>query len=854
MKAIKKIRTIIQTILLSVIFGLTIISCNNAPPINKPKEPTAKLLRNKIFKLADSLSTVAEFDKSNLFLQKFLTENDSLSVEDSLKIFNRIAMNFRKKGNYDGAFYYIRKAIFIGEKKYKNSVELSNSYYNIGLFFKDYTETDSSMKYLRKALTIRKHIFRKDNPLMGDVYNNMGVIFWLRSDYRQAEKYFRLALKLRKQRGRFDKSVGGTYVNLANLYRELKKFKQALAYYDSTLTVRKKIYGEKHPQIAYALINKGALLADMGMVDSSIVYNKKALKILKEFFPEGHPNIAVIYNNLGLKYLYIGDFRNAEQYFLSSIRIKRKLHAMLNINFANNYSNLGETYFYLKDYDKAIHYYKLSSSLYKKISGENSFDYINDLLQLSKIYCTIGDTNRGLELTEKCVKLLKKSKNISVPDKAKLFLMIGNNYFETNKLHKALKYFRKSIAFYNKFNLFVKAYLAENYYFISKILLKLNDIRGAFNECDTGISVLLSKDGKEVNNYAIENLTPIDKRLLIKLLTLRGDIYRKKFANTKNIVFLQNAVSDFRQAIKLSGNLRRNYVFEKSKLEFREELKGLFDEAVQTAFEIFSVTGSEKDFETGLNLCEKSKAAMLREKLDEDKLKKAAGIPDSLIKLEKSLLRKIRYFSRLYENISENDSSKFETYRSHLFEARIKLAEIRKTFYNKYPSYKELLETPAHLTIKDIREGVLGKNQTTLVYYLDENNIYSFIISPTHIELIKTKRPQSLEKKVEQLRNSIKKSDLSEFVKNSYSIYKTIFEPAEDFITTKRCLIVPDGIINFIPFDALIESKIISKGDFKNLPYLVKKYAFSYSFSLNVLIKSCKIETSRSFLGIAPGV
>ncbi|MEM6698141.1 MAG: CHAT domain-containing protein, partial [Bacteroidota bacterium] len=75
---------------------------------------------------------------------------------------------------------------------------------------------------------------------------------------------------------------------------------------------------------------------------------------------------------------------------------------------------------------------------------------------------------------------------------------------------------------------------------------------------------------------------------------------------------------------------------------------------------------------------------------------------------------------------------------------------------------------------------------------------------------------------------------------------------------TKKLLLIPDGALHYIPFQALIEHPItnskIEQARFDTLSYLTKKYAISYAYSSNLLLymQAAKSKKKLIFGGFAP--
>ena len=73
-----------------------------------------------------------------------------------------------------------------------------------------------------------------------------------------------------------------------------------------------------------------------------------------------------------------------------------------------------------------------------------------------------------------------------------------------------------------------------------------------------------------------------------------------------------------------------------------------------------------------------------------------------------------------------------------------------------------------------------------------------------------------------------------------------------DFKGIDKLIIVPDGVLGYLPFDALLKNR--TDTTFKALPYLIKAYEISYSYSVTLLQEMSvkKNQPSKTFLGFAP--
>jgi len=75
--------------------------------------------------------------------------------------------------------------------------------------------------------------------------------------------------------------------------------------------------------------------------------------------------------------------------------------------------------------------------------------------------------------------------------------------------------------------------------------------------------------------------------------------------------------------------------------------------------------------------------------------------------------------------------------------------------------------------------------------------------------------------------------DAATFVTASSGLYKAVIEPAASTIGEKRLLVVADGALNYVPFEALIKSS--ESADYSSLPYLIKSNQIIYAPSASVI-------------------
>jgi len=832
---------------LSAVIILLLLSSCNKNQEQKTRDSKTKLSEIEI---ADSLKTLNRFSEANRFLFAAKEKmNSTIQPMSVISINNRIAYNYRRLGVYDSAFHFCYNSINIEKlSRNKDDLNIAQTYYLLGLLYRE-SDQDSSYKYLIKALNIRKSILGNQNPLVGDVFNNLGVVFLFKNNYNKAIEYYKKALALRKHRGIEHPSVGSTYMNIANLFQEMGEYKKSLAYYDTSLTIQKSKNIENNPRVAALLSNMANTYDDLGMIDKSIELDNKALEIYKNVYGNEHPYIATVYNNLAVQSISWGDYSGASEYLLESIRIKSGNEKEFRNELLDNYINLGETYINIQKYDLAIDV--LNKGLKICFELNNNIPYTTSLILffLSDLHLAKHQPMTAVTYAEQGLEMILRNYHSNSFEVARANYKVSYVYLETNRLSKATKYANKALSFFDKkpgeylrwivFSEMVKCnihYKKRNYQ---------KSIREIINLSDNFTTSKKNLDFNKIQEYGLSNL-------FINLKYLLAHNYYELYKISHDKSLLRNAVNAISESEKIFEKIRYTAKNEKSKIILSQKMENIFNLGIEVLFLLNKYEANTYYFETALNFAEKNKSLLLLESISEKQIAKFAEIPDSLLIKRERLQSLINKKERKLEKADVNNET-VETIRAELFSLKLNLEKFNKNLETNYKNYTSLMYNKKNFSLNSIRDKILGNNQTLIEYFLTNKLLYTFIISDSSFKFIRTKLTTNITGVVNNFTESIMLNNKSKFNKYSYQLYQILIEPCEQYIKTERLLIINDGILGYIPYDALISSKVTTEISYKNYPYLIKRYSFGYAFSIGILNESESVNTFiNSFVGIAP--
>jgi len=141
----------------------------------------------------------------------------------------------------------------------------------------------------------------------------------------------------------------------------------------------------------------------------------------------------------------------------------------------------------------------------------------------------------------------------------------------------------------------------------------------------------------------------------------------------------------------------------------------------------------------------------------------------------------------------------------------------------------------------DQAKKLLDDNSLLLAYSLGEQASFLFAVSRNEPLLVAKLPPEPLiRKRVNKLITAItddgNRYSPKEYRNQAMRLYKELLQPAARMMAGKReLIIVPDGALHWLPFEALLHPSAVNISDLTSLPYLIKNHAISYAPSASVL-------------------
>ncbi|HVI47188.1 MAG TPA: CHAT domain-containing tetratricopeptide repeat protein [Chitinophaga sp.] len=324
--------------------------------------------------------------------------------------------------------------------------------------------------------------------------------------------------------------------------------------------------------------------------------------------------------------------------------------------------------------------------------------------------------------------------------------------------------------------------------------------------------------------------------LVFTFLANKGESLLALFKETRDSSWLRYALSTFRTADFTVDMMRWKQYGEPSLLFWRNRTRKMYELAVETCYLLHDAPAAFRFFE-------KSRAVLLNDKLNELGARRYLSPAD--IAKEQALRIQIVALQQQLNTVAAETPS-WQQYQRQLLNARSDLEKFIRNLEKEHPAYYQYKYDTAVLTVADIRKNLLQDGKTLVEYFTTDSSVFILSVSANACSLHRTTfNPKDLDELVQLCTNATMLSPQHErYCVLAYQLYRQWFAPLP--ITGSRIIISPDEYL--IPFEALLSDST------DQMSYLIKRYAFSYTYAARSLMKPHPVTQygSHDLLGIAP--
>jgi CHAT domain-containing protein/uncharacterized protein HemY len=657
-------------------------------------------------------------------------------------------------------------------------------------------EYETALYHVRSAMKLDS----LDNNLLNQVenYRHEGKIYIYMGSYQKGILSLEKSLDLsegmdQSLKNEYKLAIADTYLALGQLYAVMGRLDRSRDYTSRALAIFRLAKDRKGEMESY--LTMGSIFSDLGDFESARNFIGQSLVIAGEL-EMGSTRHNQLLASVSAS---LGEYENAIRYQEEALQDAEKFGIMGQIIWAT--IGLGDLYSDLGDIKRAGKYYKQARELKDTLSMkagslEASLDMrLGEVLNANEYFITEKSlSGAGISLLRLSEMMIRDGK----PDSALFYLDQSENSFSVSRNKQGIS----------------NVQLLKGRLFVDK-----GDFLSAKRLLD---SASQAEEYPETVWQAWFHL---------------GRMFESQGQD-------ELAIESYMNSISVIEQIRGNLTIEEFKSIYFNSKREVYDRLIKLLIK-------NKKPVDAFRFSEQARARAFYDILANKRIDFRGSSAEDLISMEQEKRIEIQKLYKLLQK-GNADANKGEgnrsvdimQVRSALTEAQDEYTELIQKIKLNNPSYAEMIAvSPAELSDLQTR---LDTETALIAYWISDEKLITWLV--THSGVISkeiTVSSNDLVRLIEKTRRAIKSNSPEECNSNLSELYQLLVAPFENEIDQFTSLIIiPNGSLHFLPFQALINET----GE-----YLVQKYNILYapSASVYILCNDRLIRTGSKFMGIA---
>ena len=231
--------------------------------------------------------------------------------------------------------------------------------------------------------------------------------------------------------------IFNTMLELGVIYQRQGKSSEAEATYQEALHGLMEVVGDQHPSTLVALNNLGQLYEEIGFYDKAEPLLKLALESLETTLGPENQQSSRARNNLALLFESQGNFREAEPLYKRSMAILSKTRGDEYTDTIAVRNNLAFLYMMMQDYDRSSEIFERVQEQWMVLFGERHLATLKATNNLGRIYHKLERLSEAEQLILQAVEVRRSVLGAEHPDVVRSMIDLGSVYIDQQRLPEA---------------------------------------------------------------------------------------------------------------------------------------------------------------------------------------------------------------------------------------------------------------------------------------------------------------------------------------------------------------------------------------------------------------------------------
>ncbi len=536
-----------------------------------------------------------------------------------------------------------------------------------------------------------------------------------------------------------------------------------------------------------------------------------------------------------------GDFDKAISFYSQEMEVWKSLYPTTHFNVSITHYNIGNVYYEKLEYQKALDHYLQVHPVWKDVFKPESHRMRSLNEAIGDMYWELDNHQKALEYFNYAVVYEEKVNN----DTSEITVTVADSLLEKGNYASAINYYEEAVKWrqktYGENHMLTGA--CKN--FVARALQSAGDKEASLDAYQEAI-IILVKDFEDASWYA--NPTAAmdiqSYQYLLEALVAKGDLLKDLFTETSNLKDLVTAWETQELAIQLLEKIKNNQMTEASKVFWTSKTSTLMESALGTAVQLYAETSDSKYIEKAFKVSERSKALLLLASLYDQEITAFANIPKEIIEKEQDIKAEINEYVGRIESEEKRCAAvrqkMLKLYNNKLNTLQNEYDVLINTISQKYPDYYQLKYDVEIPSVETIQERLLTADRALMSYFLGKTHTYVFYMTSEKLSVRVLENTEAFHQQIQTLfkllssptENNTSKA-FKTYTQTAFQVYQKLLQPELSTFTPNQLMIIPDGNLAYIPFEALL-TESTTETNYGKLPYVLTKTAISYAPSASV--------------------